>query len=506
MGERLAIDDDTPVLVGVGTADQRSDEVAGTAEAIELMARAVDAAADDAGAAGLLDRLDWVGVPEGTWGYRDPGRLLGSACGRPDVHTVLADVGILQQTLLDAACRAVRGGARVALVAGGEAKHRALRAAITGVDAPETAQPEDVRPDEHLRPAMLGVLDLEIVRNTVAPVTAYALLEHAIGHHAGRSADEHRRAVADLWAGYAAVAADNPRAWDRSGWSAAQIREPSTANRMIATPYTKRHCAQWNVDQAAALLLCTASTASALGVPRDRWVFPHASATSDHAVPVAERRDLHRCPAADTVAGAVLATAGVGIDDVAHLDLYGCFPSAVELYAGALGLAVTGDRPLTVTGGLAFAGGPLNNYVLGALVTLAERLRDDPGSLGLSTSVSGFLVKQGMSVWGSAPPDRGLRVQDVSAQAAATTPTCAVVGDPAGPGGAEGGDGPGRVASWTVAHEGGVPVRVVALVDRLDGTRTIAESSEPELVGTWVEGDRVGTAVRVLDGALVIDG
>ena len=41
------------------------------------------------------------------------------------------------------------------------------------------------------------------------------------------------------------------------------------------------------------------------------------------------------------------------------------------------------DRPLTVTGGLSFAGGPWNNYVMHSIATMAGVLRDDAGASGL---------------------------------------------------------------------------------------------------------------------------
>ena len=67
--------------------------------------------------------------------------------------------------------------------------------------------------------------------------------------------------------------------------------------------------------------------------------------------------------------------AGRGVDDVAHADLYSCFPSAVQIAAAEIGLGL--DRPLTVTGGLSFAGGPWNNYVTHSIATMAGVLRDD---------------------------------------------------------------------------------------------------------------------------------
>ncbi len=74
------------------------------------------------------------------------------------------------------------------------------------------------------------------------------------------------------------------------------------------------------------------------------------------------------------------------------------------MQARELGLALDDPRGLTVTGGMTFAGGPLNNYVLQAMVALTDLLRADPSAIGLSTSVSGMLTKQGLGLWSATPP------------------------------------------------------------------------------------------------------
>ena len=79
-------------------------------------------------------------------------------------------------------------------------------------------------------------------------------------------------------------------------------------------------------------------------------------------VMLSERAELHRSPAIAANGRALSELTGVTASEVKHLDLYSCFPSAVRVQAAELGLAA--DRPWTVTGGMSFGGGPLNNYVL----------------------------------------------------------------------------------------------------------------------------------------------
>src|SRR5262249_20699176 len=149
---------------------------------------------------------------------------------------------------------------------------------------------------------------------------------------------EHQREVSELWAGFAAVAAENPYAWSRVAFSPEDIRTPARDNRVVTFPYLKRMCANIDVDQAAALLLCSYDVARDHGVPDDRLVFPLAGADAHDHFFFSERETLSASPAIAAAGRAALESAGYGIDDVARFDLYSCFPSAVEIALGALGL------------------------------------------------------------------------------------------------------------------------------------------------------------------------
>lgn len=496
----MSIDPRTPVLVGAGVRTPRDDDPTALPDAVGLMTEAVLAAADDAGSRALVAAADQVAVPRGTWPQADPGRLVADRVGATGAATMVVEVGVLQQDLFTDACtRIARGQLDVAVVVGGEAKHRAGRARALGIEVPESPEHEGARPDRVVAAASLGVHDLEIMRHAVTPATSYALIDHARMHALGRTPDEHRGALGELWAGLAAVAAANPHAWDRRGLTAEEITTPGPGNRLIATPYPKLLCSQWNVDQAAALVVCSAGVAERFGVPRDRWVFPWSAASSDHAVPVLQRALLGEAPGADLTVSAVLDLAGVRAVDVAVRDLYSCFPAAVQVLADALGGSTPGAAvvPATVTGGMTFAGGPLNNYVLQALAAMVPRLREDPEAIGLSTSVSGFLVKQGAGLWSASPPPRGYQAADVTARTAA-----AMAGDATRPVAGDH-DGPARVASWTVAHDPVGGIRGVAVCDVPGGARTLASTDDPGACAALAEGDWIGQPVVVTaDGAL----
>ena len=142
---------------------------------------------------------------------------------------------------------------------------------------------------------------------------------------------------------------------------------------MVSFPYPKLMNANDRVDQGAAFILCSLSAARHAGVPEDRWVFPVAGTDAHDHWFLSNRQDLRSSPAISIAGARALTLAGAGIDDVAHVDLYSCFPCAVQIAAGELGLPLDDPgRSLTVTGGLGFAGGPGNNYVTHSIASMAR--------------------------------------------------------------------------------------------------------------------------------------
>jgi acetyl-CoA C-acetyltransferase len=284
------------------------------------------------------------------------------------------------------------------------------------------------------------------------------------------------------------VAATNPYAWRRQPVSVGELTEPSDKNRMLAFPYTKLHNSQWNVDQAAGLIFCSAEKAQRLGISRDRWLIPRAVADSNLMLPVSERADLDRCPAFAIAGRRALETAGISLRDATHFELYSCFPIAVRMQMREIGIQT--GTPLTVTGGMAFAGGPLNNFVLQAMVRMAEVLRSDLGSVAMVNAVSGMLTKQGVSLW-STEPGPPFHHVDVSEEARVETRTKAV---------RESVSGSATVATYTVIYTGASPEKAVVLADLDDGSRTIAATTDADLMAEMVVREFCGRRIE-LDGS-----
>src|SRR5205814_519899 len=213
----------------------------------------------------------------------------------------------------------------------------------------------------------------------LAPPVVYPLFENALRGAAGETIDEHDAQVAGLWSRFSAVAATNRWAWSPVARTPEDLRRSGPDNRMVAFPYPKLLNANMQTDQAAAIIMCSLTVARAAGVPDDRMVFPLAGADAHDHWYVSSRRDLHSSPAIGAAGRAVFGAAGIGPGDVAHVDLYSCFPAAVQIGAAELGFPL--ERSLTVTGGLTFGGGPGNNYVTHSIAAMVDELRRGPGAV-----------------------------------------------------------------------------------------------------------------------------
>lgn len=481
----------TPILVGVGTMMQREDTPAQALEPIDMMLKAVRAAGEDSGVPTLLTELGSIAVPRGRWRYRNPAGEIKRTIGATGATTIVSSVGVLQQALVADACEAIADGrVESALVVGADAGYRLLRAKIDGIRASERDQAD--YPDIMLEPKAELLHPAEVAAGLKMPVGFYAILESARRAAAGLSVDEHRDRLAAMSAKFAAIAAENPDAWDRRKPGADEIRQPGPRNPMQAFPYSRAHCSTWNVDQAGALLICSAERARALRIDPSRWIYAVASAEANHMLPVCARADLVGSPGAEAAAAAVLAAGRVTLGDIDLIDLYSCFPVAVDVFADAVGL--DRDTAWTFTGGMAFAGGPFNNYFLQATARAVQLMRAGAGRTALLSCVSGILTKQALALWSTFPPRDGFVRRDVTTQVAEAARSLPVV---------ENYTGGGRVAGCTVLHARGAAPKAVTLIDTDNGARAFAVSEAEDTVVGMEREEWVGRRVQVIAGQLV---
>jgi acetyl-CoA C-acetyltransferase len=416
----------TPVVIASGQSIERTDLVT----PVDLMERACEAALADAPA--LRDGIQQVSVVNVLSSAGPaPASELAARIGAGHASCELTTIGgNSPQWLVNRAASAIAGGSiEVVVIAGAEAirSSRARRAAGLPRDPGATGLP----PDPAVGDDLPGVGPAESAIGLLLPVHVYPLFESVVASRAGHDAAGHRRAMGRWLAPFTEVAARHPYAWFPEARRAEAIATPSPENRIVSEPYTKLMTAFLGSDQGAALVVCSLAAARRAGVD-DRAVFVWSGAEAVDVRSVAARADLGRSPGIEAAGRAALAAASaaagssgpVGIDDIGILDLYSCFPSAVELAASALGVALDDARGLTVTGGLPYFGGPGNNYTTHGIATLTDLLRGStsgPGSgssglrLGMATGLGWFITKHAVGIYADAPPPGGFRRGDSAA-------------------------------------------------------------------------------------------
>ena len=478
-----AVDSRAPCIVGVG---QRTHRDGSSPEPLELWAEVCDVAARDTGVAdagrvlAAADSLQVVYCQ--SWPYDDPARRLTDRLGIDPRHRLYSGIGGTTPQVLvqDAAAAVMRGECDVAVITGAEAletrrqlKKRGERPAWSFRD-----------PEKKPFPFEAPFHPAEVAHEVFQAWLTFAVWDVARRAHLGMAPDEYRRGLGELMAPMTEVAARNEHAWFRQRRSPAELIDATPENRMVGYPYTKYMVSIMDVDMAAAVIVASESAADALGVPRERRVYLRGWCYATDPVYVAEHAEMWRSPAMAAASAEALRRAGVGIDDVAHLDLYSCFASSVNFARDALGMGDDDGRAITVTGGLPFAGGAGSDYMMHSIATMTDVLRDDPGAIGLVSGVGMHMTKHVFGVYSTTPGE-------VSPPTAPRTAATRPIRDTYA--------GPATVAAYTVAHgRGGEAERGLAVCDlpgaagerayaRIDDPVLMADAEATELVGVNVD-------------------
>jgi acetyl-CoA C-acetyltransferase len=412
-----AIDGRMPVLVGCGDVTDIDTPASAGRSAYDLIAQAARLALQDTGAAGMGAAIDTVAMIRSfadtsprfatelgtsTNPPRSVAQRLGLHAAR---HIYSYSGGNMPQYLLNQFAEGIaRGEMRAALLCGGEAlrtQHGLERSGAAGIWSEDPGGTPELVGD-----ARRGWSDHEELHRMRAAIVMYPLFENAIRGARVRSIAVHQQTIGELMSRFAAVAAENPLATRRQGYSAEQLVTVNDGNRWIGFPYPKLMNAHAYIDQSAALIMTSVATARELGIPRDRWVFLHGCADAHDHWYVSERRNLHSSPAIRAASRQALAMAGKTLADIEVIDLYSCFASAVQIGCQEIGLAEDDPRGLTITGGLPYFGGPGNNYVTHSISEMLCRLRARPGAFGLVTANGNYVTKHSFGVY-STTPSRG---------------------------------------------------------------------------------------------------
>ncbi|MBV8462222.1 MAG: hypothetical protein JO368_02935 [Acidimicrobiales bacterium] len=146
-----------------------------------------------------------------------------------------------------------------------------------------------------------------------------------------------------------------------------------------------------------------------------------------------------------------------------------------------------------MTGGLPYHGGPGSNYVTHSLATMVERLRADPGTVGVVSGVGMHMNKHVFAAYSTDPGPLVPPDDEVVADAARMDELPVV----------EAHEGPARVATYSVVHgRDGQPewAALVCDVDSADGpARAYARLSDPAALAEAEQTELVGRPVVLAD-------
>jgi len=479
------------VIAGWGQVIQPKEQVENLTDPLGLMAAAAQKAAESAGTRGILPRLDGIMVvrPMSTH-YPDAAGQLAAEIGAAPRFTAVSKIGgNSPQSLVNrAAGMLARGELETVLIAGAEAYYpRAGRPLFSG-NALFQGLPADYASDD-----TIGSTDLEQRHGIAQPLHGFPLFETALWAASGLSREAYLQKIGDLWSTFSAVAARHPQAWTTARRSAKDIGTPSASNRFIALPYTKYMNPLVTVDQGAATLLTTRDKAAALARPGKRRVyFRGGGYAEDRQRFLIQKSDFTSSPPLKAAVDKALQRSGLTGQDIDCFDLYSCFPCAVAIARRELGLAEDDPRPLTLTGGLGFFGGPGNNYSLHAIATLAESISLGKTETGLVTSLGWFLHKHAAGVYSGEPGEADLESHDLA------DGKDWLVG--AGPVDIiDRVSGPGRVETYTVKFSRDGQPEAAILYGRTDaGLRFVAQTvSDQDTLSQLVTQNQVGRRVVV---------
>lgn len=482
----------TPILVGAAQLQHRINSLDDVIEPLDLMMRACREAEEDTGVK-LLSRVQSVRVVRGMWSYENPARYIAELIDAPGAQTAgtLFGGNYNQVVVNETAASILAGELDLVLITGAEigysmAKARKAGSRIEMRDVPGNIDllfGESQRSEHH---------EFEMAKGIQTAIQVYPMYENAIRFHRGESLQAHIERVSGLWSRFSDVAGKNPHAWIRKSVSAEVIRTVSESNRAVSFPYTKLMNSNNAVDMAAALIMCSVEKAMQLSIPEHLWIYPHAGVEGRDHFCASVRDNFYSSPGIRLVGQRLFELTGIDASDLEYVDLYSCFPSAVQIAAEELGLAE--DRDLTVTGGLTFGGGPLNNYVMHSIARIVELLRQNPESRGLITANGGNLYKHAHCIYSGQPPAKDFQRDNVQDHIDAL-PARECLPEFTGK---------VSVESYTVMYADGQPnIAHVACLTQ-DGQRVWVNSDDKDLMQSMISEEFCGRDARINGGIITV--
>ncbi|MFA5903921.1 MAG: hypothetical protein WC836_08275 [Desulfobacula sp.] len=403
------------VVAGWGQVIQPKNLTTMPQDPMGLMREASLEAARMMGSEQILARLDGIMVVRTlSRHYPAPDKELANTLGATPKFTYVSGIGgNSPQTLINMAAGMIAGNKLDSVLVTG-AETYVQRTLDT--EKVESALFRGIPPD-YPGDDRIGATPLENRHGMEHPMQGFPLFETALWANSGLDLDSYLMKIGRMWSSFSKTAAENPFAWTRDIKTPEDIITPGPFNRPIAFPYTKLMNSFVTVDQGASVILMSETAAKKYEMKNRRKVyFLGGGYAEDRQRFMIEKSDFTSSPPLQAAVEKALARASIPLEKLDCFDLYSCFPCAVSIAKKMIGIKDGDPRPLTLTGGLGFFGGPGNNYNLHAIATLAEKISRGEYSNGLVTALGWFMHKHAAGIYGSEPNPRKIKNDHIADQ------------------------------------------------------------------------------------------
>ena len=476
-----------PVIVGISCLQQKGN-FKELDEALILMDKATKAAINDSTNKNIVNYINEVRVPKGFWRYRDPGKWVAESNNINSAETYVTKIGILQQNLINSACnKIINGEINGSLILGGESRYKMIRASIENEEYVET--PLDINPDNYIKAPDDLQLDVEEEELGLMAVGYYAILESAFRAASKSEINEHNDFLASIYAHFSKIASKNNDGWIGKSLKKSEILNKSKKNPPQAFPYNKYHCTSWNVNQSAAIIICSEEVADKLSVPFEKRVYPLASSENNHMIATLQRPNLIEPIGMKLASEFILKICEKNNLNIDFYDLYSCFPIAIQMFAKSLKLKDINNS--SITGAMPFAGGPINSFVLHSTVKLISKIRKQQKGTGIITGVSGMMTKQSYALWSKNPVIDFIH-KDFTNEANSIEMPVKLSNDV---------NGDGVIIGYTVLKKN--ISKAVIYLNTADNKRKLITSSDKSIIESMEKEEWVGKKVNFKDGQVV---
>ncbi|MBT3178725.1 MAG: hypothetical protein HOG03_06285 [Desulfobacula sp.] len=259
-------------------------------------------------------------------------------------------------------------------------------------------------PENYPGDDIIGSTPLENQHGIEHPMQGFPLFETALWADSDLDLQSYLIKIGKMWAAFSKIASEHPYAWTKSVRTPEEIVTPGPGNRPVAFPYNKYMNSFVTVDQGAAVILMSKNAAKKYSQKNRQTVyFLGGGYAQDRQRFMIEKSDFTSSPPLKAAVEKALKRSCLPLESLDCFDLYSCFPCAVSIAKKMIGIKDDDPRPLTLTGGLGFFGGPGNNYSLHSVATLAEKVSTGEKSNGLVTALGWFMHKHAAGVYGSTP-------------------------------------------------------------------------------------------------------